>query len=426
MAEVRPFRGIIYNAGKVGDDVAGVYAPPYDVIPQTMRDELYEGNDYNVIRLILGKDREGDNEQDNKYTRANRFLTEWMEEGVLVKDKDEAFYVYEQEYQVHGRKCRRIGFIGLMEIADAEKKKIFPHEHTLAAPREDRMNLMKEVKGNLSPIFTLYSDMGRTITEILEKTVVSVAPLVDIQIGMEGHKLWRLRDKSSLEKISSSMEGKRIFIADGHHRYEVARKYRDMMRQQPGYDGSADHIMMYFTDMEASGNLTIMGTHRVIKDMELADDEIVERLKKYFYVTRHRDLADLISRLDKKSGESHAFGFFGGNGYLFIELKNESDIEKLIVEKKSLEWKKLDVSILHSAVFNGLLDIKNEEGKVKYVRDPEEAVSLVRNSGYKGVFFLNPTRVEQLKAVAERGDMMPQKSTYFYPKLLSGLVLNKF
>jgi len=426
MAEVKPFKGILYNTKKVGDDSSSVYAPPYDVIPPSMRDELYEKNEYNVIRLILGKDHEGDNEKDNKYTRANEHLAEWMKEGVLVKDEGDAFYVYAQEYQAHGRKCRRIGFIGLMEIEDPEKKKIFPHEHTLAAPKEDRMNLMKQVKGNLSPIFTLYPDSGGAITEILEKTASSDTPLVDIQIGQEGHKLWRLRDKSAQEKISSLMEGKKIFIADGHHRYEVARKYRDMMRQQPGYDGSADHIMMYFTDMEVSDNLTIMGTHRVIKDMELADDEIARRLEEYFHITRYQNMEDLISHLDEKSGKSHAFGFFGGKGYLFIELKNESDIEKLILDEKSLEWKKLDVSILHAAIFKRLLDVKNEEGNVKYVRDPEEAVSLVRNSGYKGAFFLNPTRVEQLKAVAESGDMMPQKSTYFYPKLLSGLALNRF
>ena len=320
MAEVKPFKGLLYNKSMIGGDYSTVVAPPYDVIPRDMRDELYEKNEHNVIKLILGKSSETDDENNNKYTRARKFMDRWCRQGVLVRDDSESFYIYLQEYEYQGQTCRRVGFMGLMKIEDPGKDTILPHEYTLAKPKEDRMNLIKQVQSNLSPIFALYSDDNRSVTDMLEKTISSSVPVTDIEIGDQKHKLWRLSDTDSIEKISALMKDKKIFIADGHHRYEVARTYRRIRKQESDYDGSADYVMMYFADLVDSDNLTVMATHRVIKQMPDTDEaDITARLNKYFDITKSNDLSGLLEQLDNDEGRNHVFGFFNGKEYLFLK-----------------------------------------------------------------------------------------------------------
>ncbi|MFC1644103.1 DUF1015 domain-containing protein [Candidatus Omnitrophota bacterium] len=427
MTEIRPFRGLLYDKSKTGGDYANVMAPPYDVISKNMQDELYEKNAHNIVRLILGKDAAGGSPENNKYTRARRFLDEWQQEGALRRDDTDSFYIYLQEYGYKGEKHRRIGFIGIMKIGETGKDTVLPHEHTLAKPKEDRMNLIKQVQSNLSPIFTLYDDKDGIVRSILEGSVGTASPLIDIDVDGEKHKLWRLSDKESIEGITSRMADKKVFIADGHHRYEVARAYRDMRRQQDGYDGSADYIMMYFTDMGEDNDLTVMATHRVIKVMPRADDgEFIGMLGEHFDVTECGELSGLMERLDKSFAQDQAFGFFDGKNYIFMKTKDKNSLRGFVKEDKTEQWKQLDVSVLHSVVLDGILSVASAEGNITYVREPEKAETLVRDGSHMAAFFLNPTRVGQLKAVAECGEMMPQKSTYFYPKLLSGLVIHRF
>ncbi|MGB2598938.1 MAG: DUF1015 domain-containing protein [Candidatus Omnitrophota bacterium] len=429
MAEIRPFKALLYNSDKIKTDYSNVVAPPYDVIPDGMCDELYEKNAYNVIRLILGKSLEGDSEENNKYTRADRFLSEWQDQEVLVKDKADAFYVYVQEYEYEGKTRRRIGFFGLMKIEDPGEQSVIPHEHTLAKPKEDRMNLIKHVKGNLSPIFVLYEEDTGTITGILEKTASSSKPVIDTEVGGERHKLWRIREEGDIKEIISAMGDKKVYIADGHHRYEVAKSYRNARRQLEGYDGSADHVLMYFTDMvgdESRNSLTVMATHRAIKEMPVTPAELADKLSGYFDVAECKDLPELMDRLDGATDKDHVLGYFGGDKYLSIKLKDEKSLPELITGKKSIEWKQLDVSILHAGILRNLLGVKKDEGNITYVKDAKQAEALVKDGSHAAAFLLNPTRVWQIKTVSENGDMMPQKSTYFYPKLLSGLVINKF
>jgi len=423
MAEVRPFKGLLYDKQAITGDYASVMAPPYDVIPKNMRDELYEKNMYNVVKLILGRSLENDGPENNKYIRAKNFLNEWQKKGVLVRDDAESFYVYLQEYEYKGKKYRRTGFIGLIKIEDPDKDTVLPHEHTLAKPKEDRLNLIKQVRSNLSPIFTLFNDDTGEIGKILEECAAASDPVIDIETDGVCHKLWHLSDGASLKRIVSQMAGKKIFIADGHHRYEVARTYRDMRRQEEGDDGSADYIMMYFTDASEHDNLTVMATHRVIKAMP--DVEVEAKLGVYFDITECDDLSGLMERIEG-AGEDHVFGFYDGEKYLFMKPKDKSAILGLITEEMTDDWKQLDVSVLHSAVLNSILSVSGAEGNITYVRDPETAEVLVKDGSHMAAFFLNPTRVAQLTAVAEHGEMMPQKSTYFYPKLLTGLVINRF
>ena len=426
MAEIRSFKGVLFNSNKIGD-YSRVVAPPYDVIPEKMRDELYERDEHNIIRLILGKSFDSDDQSDNKYTRAKKFLEEWSKDEILVKDDADSFYVYMQEYDHKGKKCKRIGFMGLMKIGEAGKDAVLPHEHTLFKPKEDRMNLIRQVESNLSPIFTLYDNKEGIIKEALEKKTSSSGPTIDIEVDGVRHKLWKLSEEDGAKKIISGMEGKNVFIADGHHRYEVARSYRNICREGNGYDGSADYIMMYFTDMDQGNDLTVMATHRVIKTMPSGEiEELTLKLKEYFDITGCKDLTDLKGYLDEAFGDGYAFGFLMSGKYLLLKPKDEEALLGLIQEEKPREWKELDVSVLHSAILKGILSVSDAEGNITYVRDPEKAEDLIKEGTHTAAFLLNPTRVDQLKAVAELGEMMPQKSTYFYPKLLTGLVVNKF
>ncbi len=427
MAEVKPLKGLLYDGSRIGGDYACVMAPPYDVIPDSMRDELYGKSEYNVVRLILGKSFEGDTVADNKYTRAKLFLDRWRQEGVLKKDETGAFYVYLQEYNHGETRHRRVGFMGLMKLNPSGRDEVLPHEYTLKKPKEDRLNLMKEVKGNLSPVFVLYDDGDRQIKETLENGMSASEAVIDICIDGIRHALWRVSDNPSLEKIVTGMSGRKTFIADGHHRYAVAGLYRDTEHEKKGSLPDADYVMTYFTDLAEGDNLTVMATHRVIKTMPVAgEDNISAGLSRYFNVTECDGLPGLMKRLEDCAGKAHVFGFFGGTKYLFAEPKDEAALLGLVKENKSDVWKNLDVSVLHSAVFDGILSLGNIEGNITYVRDPETGEALVKDGSHAAAFFLNPTRVEQLKAVAELGEMMPQKSTYFYPKLLTGLVMNVF
>lgn len=406
--------------------MSGVMAPPYDVIPPGMQKDLYAASDYNVVRLILGKDEQGDGDTDNKYKRAGRLLREWQEKEILKRDDSECLYVYSQEYEIKGRKCRRLGFIGLLKIGDKGKDNLLPHEYTLTKPKEDRLNLIKEVRANLSPIFALYNDDTGEIRDILEGCAGAGTPEVEaISEGVK-NELWRLSSDEGKNRIRSILSDRKLFIADGHHRYEVARTYRDIRRKEAGYDGSADHVMVYFTDMADSENLTVLATHRAVRSVSPTKrDDIEGKLRTYFDVTPCGDLEELTGLLGR-SGKDHCFGVVLADGLYFLTPKDVRALEELIGQDKSPQWKKLDVSVLHSAVLEKILSIKSVEGNITYLRDAEDAVSLVTDEKYDVAFILNPTPVWQLRDVAELGEMMPQKSTYFYPKLLTGLVINKF
>lgn len=426
MAEIKPFNGVLYNKDKISS-FKDVVAPPYDVISDDMREELYNSSEYNVIRLILGKSLETDTPDNNKYKRAGRFFRNWNEEGVLSRDEQPAFYIYRQEYEFGGKKLSRIGFLGLMKIEDPGKDTILPHEHTLSKPKEDRMNLIKEVKANLSPIFTLFYDNSGNVNEILNKTASGQDALIDIDEGTQSHKLWRLTGAEDIEAIKRVISRGGVFIADGHHRYEVARQYKKLRQSENGYDGSADHVLVYFADMADTDNLTVMGTHRALKDIQgLDEDVIISRLGEYFDIIECPSLDVMSEKLENLIDEGNAFGFFGGSRYIVIKPKDKEALKSLIKEDRAEAWKDLDVSILHAAVMDTILGLENKEGNITYVRDAEDAVKLVNEGTHKAAFIMNPTKVSQMKAVAELGEMMPQKSTYFYPKLLTGLVINKF
>ncbi|MFH1563911.1 MAG: DUF1015 domain-containing protein [Nitrospirota bacterium] len=415
MAEIVPFKGILYNQERLASlrsaDVSSVVTPPYDVISAEQQEMYYQNNPYNSIRLIMEKNLPEDNETNNKYTRANSYFNTWLTEGILKQDETEAIYPLTQEFLHRDKKLTRKGFITLIRLKELGKG-VFPHEKTLSKPKQDRLNLMLATKANFCQVFALYSDKEGILDECLS---VESAPIVDIKDeNMITNQLFRLTHPTKLKKIKEIMQSKDIFIADGHHRYETALNARKIL----GYD----FIMIYLTKMECDG-LTILPTHRLIHK---APNLSLNTFKEFFEVKKVSSCDKLLLKMDELKTTHHAFGMYmEGANYLFV-LKDNNIMDKLIGEKHSKEYKQLDVSILQTLVIEHILKINDIESSISYTHNEKEAKLLVDKNKYGAALFLNPTRISQMQELSLQHELMPQKSTYFYPKLLTGLVMNKF
>ena len=426
MVEIKPFKSIMYSKQKVGclDDVM---SPPYDIISPGMQDELYKKSEFNVVRLILGKRFPDDNGGVNCYTRAKKFLDSWLKQGVLVESKTPGIYPYKVEYELDGERRVMNGFFVLLKL-DHEYKMVKAHEKTLSKPKEDRLNLMRATKANLEPIELLYIDENDSIRRMID--VELGEPEVDVT-GYDGfrHTLWRVDDQNLIKRIQQMLSDEVLFIADGHHRYQTAINYAREVGARD--NNSANYIMVVLANMFDEG-LSILPTHRLVK-MEVNFEELIEKSKKCFEV-EGIEMVEELSEKEKaekalttiRTENEHKFLLYLGNkGYLFI-LRDESTMDE-VAPNRSNTWRTLDVSILHKLLLERMLGVneKNLEDHVKYTRDTVEAIKVVDEGRFDFSIIMNPTRIEELKAVADAGEHMPQKSTYFLPKLLSGLVIRR-
>ncbi len=443
MAVVRPFRAVRYNPQKVKDP-SKVTAPPYDVISREFKEELQKRHPHNIIRLILGKTH--DTSDDTLYEKAREYLEGWLKEGVLIRDERPALYPYTQTYQVDGRPVTRTGFIGLARLEEPEEGGIKPHERTLSGPKADRLKLLAACQANLSCIFSLYPEDGgslqeRSINSLMEDALKG-PPLVEA-IDDDGviHRLWKIDDPQTIEAIATKMKDKELFIADGHHRYETALKYRQMMLEKtenPTGEEPFDHVMMYFTSMADPG-LLIFPTHRVVHSLEDIDREgLLEECKKYFDVdplpfdeaTEEKVKEEFLERLKEESEEKIKFGLYVRDNpvYYMLTFRGKEVMDALFGSSMAEVHKGLDVTVLHSVILEKILGIDREAqeaGKnLTYIKDARDALKVVEGGNNQLLFLMNPTRIEDIRRVSEAGLLMPQKSTYFYPKLLSGLVIN--
>ena len=426
MPYIKPFKGLAYNT-KVIKNISSVVAPPYDIIPPVMQDELYRKSGFNVVRLILGRKRKDDTASDNRYTRSGKCFEEWLKNNILVQDKKDALYIYSQRYEANGKGFEQIGFIGLMKLNLGRKKTILPHENTLSAPKADRLELMRNVRSNLSPIFVLYDDTGHKVLNILKRYSSKHGPFMDINFDNARHRVWRLEGPLAIKKIEALMRPKDIFIADGHHRYEAACAYSREIQKSAlpkNVKLNSRYMMAYFVESDEK-MLAILPTHRVIKNIgELSDSDVRRRLEKYFLIKEAGGLKPLMAMLDNSKNVC-AFGLYAGKGLFYLlRLKNPRAPDSVIANK-SKPWKRLDVTILHLFLLEHVLGIKDEEDNIEFVKDASEAVSLIDTGKYGLTFFLNPTKVSQVKQIARIGERMPRKATYFYPKPASGLIINK-
>ncbi|MBI5184019.1 MAG: DUF1015 domain-containing protein [Nitrospinae bacterium] len=450
MVKVIPFRGILYNKEKI-KTINSVIAPPYDIISNVGQDKYYLKNNYNIIRLIYGKDLPWDDPMNDRYIRSARYFEDWLERGILISDKNPSIYIYMQEYSIPSHighihkeerpKKRRVGFIALLKLEEFGKGNIFPHEETLPQPKEDRLQVMRRCRANLCQIFGVYSDPQMKINNIMEMEMKR-EPLINItDDGGDRHSLWAITDVETQDKIISEIEDKKIFIADGHHRYETAITYRDEMRSKTtNFTGNDpyNYIMIYLTNSDADG-LTILPTHRLIKNLpSFNKDEIERKIGEYFLIESFpfKDKGEepykrieMFKEMENRGNKGHVFGmYFGENRYLLLSLRNEAIMDELIDYPRTKEWKRLDVTILHTLLIEKILNIKRDsvtaQRDITYVTDEEEMIHSVEEGGYQIAFFLTPTKIEEVQKIAMSGERMPQKSTFFYPKLLTGLVIN--
>ena len=421
MTEVKSFKGTVYNSQKV-KDLSKVFCPPYDVISKKDQDMYHKNSPENYIRIILGKDLPKDNSRDNKYTRAKKTFDRWNKAGILKEDKENCLYFYSQEYIYKGERKNRIGFIGLLKLRHSPKKsKIFPHENTHTEAKEDRLKLMNKLKSNFSPVFVLFSDKDKIIERIFDKYLLGSDPFIDISDKDKiKTKLWKLTDDEAIKRLKEYMKDKNIYIADGHHRYEVAQIFcNSRKKKKKSFSGKEDfdYIMTYFTDLN-SKELQILPIHRVLKRMP-AD---INALQGDFSIEKIKDKYDLIILLRKAGLAEHAFGLYKDGKFYLLRFNHPSKLDQYI-PVGSRDFKNLDVSILQYIVFKKL---KVKDKDLIYVKDEDQAINMVDEDKADAVFFLNPVKIHQLRTIATGGEKMPPKSTYFYPKLLSGLVVNQF
>ncbi|GJL79708.1 MAG: hypothetical protein NPINA01_26970 [Nitrospinaceae bacterium] len=429
MVDIAPFSGYLYDQQKTGS-LDLVTAPPYDVISPDAQEKLYAKNPYNVIRLILGKQFPEDTGEDNRYTRSAEVFHEWMANGVLSRDETPAFYVYSQDYRFQGKQLSRIGFFARVKIEDFSTGNICPHEFTLAKAKKDRKHLLEACQANFSPIFGLFSDPEAAIDKKLA-VLRQEDPVTTIEDGGVTHRFWRLTDSESIQAISKSFSSKKIYIADGHHRYETALAYHKTHGSRvPG----SSHVMMFLTNLN-SENMSIYPIHRMIRCPQAFDgQEFLSRLSEFFDIEpiAPDTPADGISSLLKKSGEDQiVFAVtLGKNKMHLLKLKDPGNITPFLQPDEPEDLKVLDVAQLHALVIRHLLHIDTRQSDnqlyVAYTVDIGAAMEKVNSGEFDLAFFVNATKMDQVRELAEKGIRLPQKATYFYPKLLSGLVINKF
>ncbi len=417
MAQIRPFKAVYYNPAKI-DNMSQVVCPPYDVISPKDQVAFHQAHPYNYIRILLGLEKASDNGHDNKYTRAKKTFTEWVEKNILIQDDKPCFYIYKQEYKVFGEKKARVGFLALMRLNDKEQAKIFPHENTHMAAKVDRLRLLRNARASLCPIFVCYSDRYKRIDTIFQDYIHQQKPFVDVMDqDSVHHLLWRMEDPLLIEQVENLMADQALFIADGHHRYEVAVEYRKLRLQGKKRSTGKEpfnYLMTYFTNLE-SKELVILPIHRVVKKLP----KNLDFLEEFFRVDRVSSMDELKILLARAGKNENAFGLYMRGGIKLLRLKNKTLIDQHIQEG-SKDYRSLDATILKYFIFDR---IKVASENIIYKKDLKEAVDMVEASEAAACFILNPIHVDQLKAVALNGERMPPKTTYFYPKVLSGLTV---
>jgi uncharacterized protein (DUF1015 family) len=433
MAAIRPFRALRYNTTDPLS-VALVTAPPYDCIDAEEQEELYRTHPHNIVRIILGKGTPVDTDKHNRYTRAASLMTKWRQAGILVRDQHPALYFYQQEFDIDGKTYLREGFLARVGLEEFAAGKIFPHEETMPGPKEDRLKLMRTTQANTEPIFGLFPDPQNEITALFHAAGKSCDPLAQTVDG-NGivHRLFACTDMVVIKRVADAMAARPIFIADGHHRYETALAYkheREAAGEMIGPDHPVAGILMLCVSMHHPG-LAVLPTHRILSGLPSLT---AERLRKA--TAEHFDWQELVGaeatspRVDGRLRESrgHAFGLWtrDTSKAFILTLKDPKIMDQLAADHSNA-WRKLDVAILERVLLkNDLPHAVDPADKpnLSYVHLSQQAFDAVHEDGANAAIILRPLPVHSLQDVASQGERMPAKSTYFYPKAISGLVIN--
>ncbi len=414
MVTVLPFRALRFTE-KAGMPEK-LCCPPYDIISDDERAALIERDEHNVIRLELPKG-------ENRYDEAGKLLTEWRENGILACDEKPGMYVYEESFEVAGKQYAFAGIIARVKTEEFSKGNILPHEETLSKAKQDRFDLMNATMANFSQIYSLYADEEKKISPIVERTRTAAPEKDFVDDKNVRHRLWKIEDEGVLASITAGFADKKLYIADGHHRYETSINFRNYLRESGKNVQGADYVMMMLVDMDSDG-LVIFPTHRLVRDIADFDaDKFLKKAEKRFKITEI-SLNSVATELEKCE---NSVAFLSKDRAAIMTLRDLADLAEAMPDA-SEAYRSLDVCLLHQLILEPYFGIDKEnmaqQKNLTYTRSAVEALQSVLDGGFQCAFLLNATRVRQIKDVSAAGEKMPQKSTYFYPKLITGLVMN--
>ncbi|MHB8599272.1 MAG: DUF1015 domain-containing protein [Ktedonobacteraceae bacterium] len=433
MANVQPLQGIRYNSEKVGD-LSRIMTPPYDVISPEAQANYYAQSPYNVIRLELGQEYAEDTSLNNRYTRAATTFAEWRLDGVLQQEVLSSYYLYQQRFTYDNQRYTRTSLLARVWLEPWSKRVVLPHEHTLAKAKNDRLQLLRASATNLSPVMCLYDDPQGRIRRLLG----TCAAQAEVQItdeANEGHSLHPIADEQVVSSIMDFFLQRQLYIADGHHRYETALQYRDEIREQRHElldTDAANFVLMALIDLDDPGML-VLPTHRLLFNLnpEALQGLTSENLARYFTVQTLGDTLSseaLVAQLAVGADVSRPSLVLSVAGQNWLLSINEQGQQRMQESGHSAAWNNLDVAVAHTLIIEDMLGLNAQDmtagTNIRYMRDAKQALQAVQAGEAQAAILLNATRVRQICDVADADDRMPQKSTYFYPKLITGLVMN--
>jgi uncharacterized protein (DUF1015 family) len=434
MADVRPFRGIRYNPAKV-KNIGDVICPPHDIIPPPLQQELYHRSDYNFIRLEFGFETPQDNPENNRYTRAAHTMQQWLDEAVLKAESAPAVYLHDYVFQHQGQSYKRRGLVVVVRLEEWSKKVIFPHEGTLSKSKTDRLSLLWSCQANTSPILAMFEDNKRSLAALLEKEARH-KPAIHADTGDgEGHTIWVLDEPAVTGAISRFFDSQPLYIADGHHRYESALTYKKERSECAQSTGEEPYnfVMMTLVDFADPG-LLVLPPHRLVQGASRSNLHDLQRnLPSFFDIEEMPfNTPDLWPRIDAFLNSDTAavrlvlYGLQPERLQL-LQLREVETANALMPQFHTEMYKRLDVSVVDHVILEKLMGLgaANENAVLNYSHDKKGALQQVRDGEYQLAVLLSPMQASVIKAIADAGDRMPRKSTYFYPKEPAGLVFNR-
>ena len=442
MADIFPFRAFRYNLEKAGAPLDKLVTQPYDKITPELQNAYYNASPFNLVRVLLGKKEEGDDEQRNVYTRAAEHLGEWSEKGALEQDAQPGIYAYFQEYCRPGTKqpMVRKGFIALGRLEDYDAKVVHRHELTHSGPKKDRLELLRHTRAHFGQLFMIYSDPAGEIDKLLSEAAKQPPAMEATDEYGVVHRVWQIDNEAMAGRVQELMRAQKLIIADGHHRYETALAYRNECRERAGktdLDAPHEKVMMTFINMEQPG-MTILPTHRVIHGLPDYDFARFRRESAPYFdwyayplngeKDRRRTMERLLRDLAERGERRQAVGVYPAGeeaAYLFL-LREELDLEKVIADQSERQ-RRLDLVPLHKILLEHCLGLSAEsiveKKNIYYIREAQESIELVDRGEAQIAFLVNATKLSQVRDLALNGEVLPQKSTDFYPKVLSGLTI---
>ena len=416
MVDIRPFKAIRYT--KKAGDPKNLITQPYDKIAPALQREYYENSKYNYCRLILPV-------ENNKYETAQQRIQKWLSEGILSKDKEAEIFVSKQTFKLNGKTCTRTGLIAALRLYTYDENTVFPHEVTYKEPKTDRLNMLRAVQKDLEPVFLIYSDPNNfTIDFFSEITKTKPAIEVEDSFGVK-HAIWRVTNPQSLKLVQQAMENKKLVITDGHHRYESALAYRDERRKKEKWteDSAFNFHMCYMVPVQDKG-LVILSTHRLLRECELTNG-ILEALTHFFAISEIAPTVEALGNFLKSHKKEHAFCIYDGSKAYSLLLKDENIASELVDASCPKEACLLDVVILRDVVFKNImkLDKLKMDENILYAESTRNALEKVDTGQAKLAFLVNPINPETVWQIAQKNWRLPEKSTDFYPKPVSGLTM---